>query len=137
MRIYYFIPIIFLLIIFSCKNEEEKSERFKLLTNHAWISDSLLADGLEAGGEGEILRGFSGKAVFNEDGTGNVGIYSGNWFLNNEETTLSIDSDSLATIATAVITELTEKSLKISTLFPSKTEPIHIYDVKMTFIPFE
>ena len=37
----------------TCKKEEEKTPGFKLLTNHTWLSDSLLADGVEAGGPGE------------------------------------------------------------------------------------
>jgi len=123
------------LCIICCDKEEETSRSFKLLTSHPWMSDSLLADGIEAGGPGELLYNFSGETNFNTDGNGNVGKYEGTWILSKNETLLTIDSDSLAGIATAIIKELTEYSFKITTVFPSQTEPGHLYNIRMTFIP--
>lgn len=120
----------------SCnKKDDEKSQRFILLTSHAWINDSLLADGVEEGGEGGILHNFAGETCFNEDGTGYVGVYLGNWWFNDDETQLFIDSDSLPAIARAVVHELTENSLKLLTLYPSQRDSGHILQVKMTFVP--
>ena len=135
-RIYQFIiiPAVIFMYIIGCE-KEETSSGVKILTSHPWMSDSLLADGVESGGPGELLYNFSGETNFNKDGTGNVGKYVGIWTLNEDETILTIDSDSLPAVATAVIKELTENSLKIATVFPSKTEPVHLYDIRMTFIP--
>ncbi len=67
------------LLVFACSKKEEKSERFLNLTGNVWTTDSLLANGIEAGGPGQILEKFSGDAEFNEDGTGYFGEYSGSW----------------------------------------------------------
>jgi len=54
---------IFVIVItaafFSCSKEKE-SERFKLLTAHIWRSDSLLVNGVDAGGPGGMLEKFKG-----------------------------------------------------------------------------
>lgn len=129
------IPFI-LLIIFACnKKDDEKSERFVLLTSHAWKSDSLLADGVEAGDEGQLLYPFSGEARFKEDGTGYVGRYPGTWSFNPDETQIIIVSDSLPSVATAVIDELTETSLKLVSLFITNTEPSQLVQIRLTYKP--
>ena len=43
------------LLIASCK-EDEQSESFKLLTTPVWVSDSLLANGVDASGPGRMLE---------------------------------------------------------------------------------
>ena len=123
-----------LIMIVTCKKEKE-SENVSLLTAHPWMSDSLLADGMDVGAPGGILHGFSGETKFNTDGTGYVGIYDGEWNLSEDETILSISSDSLPAKVFAVISELTETSLKLSTLYPSPTTPGTLLDIRMTFIP--
>lgn len=135
---YLFILSFLIGICFSAcekEKENEQSSGTNLLTSHVWISDSLLADGNEAGGQGDILYGFSGETKFNEDGTGYVGIYEGTWDLSKDGAVLTIDSDSLPAVVSAVVKELTESSLKITTTFPSQTLPIHLYQIRMTFIP--
>ena len=130
--------IIFLLLMtgifwFSCSEEMDvNSERFKLLTGHIWEADSLLADGLDAGGSGGLLEDFTGDTQFYEDGTGYLGIYEGTWFFSNNENDITIDSDSLPIPITANIVELTEESFKIITSFPSLYRPP--VDIRMTFI---
>jgi hypothetical protein len=129
-----YIPLILFSAIFlfvlSCKKEEPVSEKVRLLTQHLWTSDKLLADGQEAGGPGELLEGFKGDAKFNEDGTGYVGIFNGSWALVDDETKLSIISDSLSIVTDLV--NLTETSLIIHTVYPTDSL---IIDIRMEYIP--
>ena len=133
----YTLVILFIIaVIFACKKDEvTHSERFKLLTNHTWVNDSLLADGVEAGGPGETLEAFNGDTKFNVDGTGYIGTFTGAWGFNENETQITIFSDSLLLPVTTNVVELTTSSLKITTNFPSQTEPGIFIDVRMTFKP--
>jgi hypothetical protein len=124
------IAVIF--IAYACQ-EEEISERFRLITTPVWASDSLLADGQDASGPGGILEKFKGDARFNEDGTGVFGAYTGTWKFVYNETEITITSDSLTLPLTAFIDELTEISLKINTSYPQKNEPDNPLDIRMTF----
>lgn len=135
-KIEYYILLAFtgILIFSSCNKDNEDSELFELLTNHPWQSDSLLADGVEAGGHGELLHGFAGEALFKNDGTGYVGIYEGTWSLNTEEKLLTIYSDSLPAAATTGIRELTASSLKLLTFFPTKEDPSKLLKIRLTFV---
>jgi hypothetical protein len=64
-------------------DEEDVSERFLLLTGTVWVSDQLLINGEDAS-QG-LLANFQGEAIFEPDGTGSFGQYTGTWeFLNNE-----------------------------------------------------
>jgi len=119
-----------LMLAASC-GKEKTSERFRLLTAHEWTSDSLLADGVEAGGPGQILEKFKGDVIFREDGTGTFGQYSGTWVFTDNETSLAIDSSDLLITVPAHIVELTENSLKVTFPFPAET----IINVRMTFKP--
>jgi len=131
-----FIILLIIAAFFACKNDEEtKSERFLLLTNHTWLNDSLLADGVEAGGPGETLEDFNGDTKFNVDGTGYIGNFTGEWGFNADETQITIFSDSLLIPVTTNVVELTNSSFKITTSFPSQTMPGTIIDVRMTFKP--
>ena len=127
------IIIAIFLAIFSCKKDSE-SERFKLLTGPTWVSDSLLANGVDAGNPGGILEKFKGTVKFNKDGTGNFGVYEGKWRFVYEETQIVIETDSLPIPLTTKIAELTAASLKITTSFPNLTTGITI-DIRMTFKP--
>jgi hypothetical protein len=121
------------LFLFTCK-KDELSERFKLLTGPVWMSDSLLADGVDASAPGGVLEKFKGEAKFNKDGTGVFGIYSGTWEFAYNETEIVIHSDSLLIPAvTTNIAELTSTSLKITTAFPEKLNPGHFIKIRMTF----
>jgi len=130
-------PLILVLTIFGlcimCE-EEEHSERFKLLTGPVWMSDSLMANGMDAGGPGGLLEKFNGEAKFNEDGTGNFGEYVGNWYFSNNEKDITIMSDSLILALTCRIVELTELSFKITTSFPIPDLPEPV-DIRITFKP--
>jgi hypothetical protein len=122
-------------IIFSCNKEveEQHSEKFLLLTNHTWLSDSLLANQEEAGGFGQALFAFSGETIFNDDGTGTVGKYVGTWAFLEDETQIRIIADSLPGAVIAFIRELTEQSFKIEAGFLTQTTPPEYLDVRMTF----
>ena len=48
------------LVSVTACNKDKTSERFDLLTSHTWKSDSLLADGVDAGDPGELLEKFKG-----------------------------------------------------------------------------
>ena len=122
--------VLFLIIvgcfqIFSCSKETE-SENFKLLTGPVWASDSLLLNGEDASGPGELLENFKGDVIFHEDYTGEFGSYRGKWRFAFDETQLVISSDSLPIPLTAIIAELSQTSLKITTNFST-------YNIRMTF----
>ena len=120
-----------LLFAVSC-NKDQSSDRFDLLTSHAWTSDSLLADGIDASDPGELLEKFKGDVIFNKDGTGTFGQYTGTWQFVDNETNLAINSPELTFTLTTHIVELTETSLKVTfsyqTLEGTK-------DIRMTFKP--
>jgi hypothetical protein len=126
-----FFLITFSLFVFAC-TKKEKSEKFKLLTTPTWISDSLLANKVDASGPGEMLEKFKGDAKFGEDGTGTFGFYSGQWRLNSSETQVTIVTDSLILPIICDIIELKTTSLKITTVVSDKNtqEPV---DIRMTF----
>lgn len=110
---------------------EKKSERFELLTSHMWTSDSLLADGVDASGPGQVLEKFKGDVSFNEDGTGTFGQYSGTWAFTDDETNIAIDSPDLPFTLTTHIVELKATSLKVTFTYPGVT----LINVRMTFRP--
>jgi hypothetical protein len=121
-------------IIFSssCKKDSQ-SDQFKLLTGPVWVSDSLLANGVDAGGPAGLLFNFRGEAKFNEDGTGHFGIYTGTWRFAYNETQIIITADSLALPLTTKIAELTKSSLKVTTSFPNLLNPTSPILLRMTF----
>jgi hypothetical protein len=112
--------------VFSCKKDSQ-SERFKLLTNPIWASDSLLVNGVDASGPGGLLENFKGDVKFNEDYSGNFGAYTGTWRFAFNETQIVITSVSLPIPLTAIIAELNEVSLKITTSYSSTV------NIRMTF----
>jgi hypothetical protein len=120
-----------LLGVAAC-NKDETSDRFVLLTSHAWTSDSLLADGIDASDPGEILEKFKGEVIFNVDGTGNFGEYTGTWMFVDNETNLVIQSPELLAAITTHIVELTETSLKVTFSYPTLEGT---KEIRMTFKP--
>jgi len=118
------------ILTLSC-NKEKVSEQFTLLTSHTWTSDSLLADGVDASGPGQILEKFKGDVTFNKDGTGTFGQYSGTWIFADNETSLAIDSPDLPFTLTTHIVELKATSLKVTFTYPGVTT----INVRMTFKP--
>ena len=114
----------------SCK--EKTSERFDLLTSHAWTSDSLLADGVDASGVGELLEKFKGDIVFRVDGSGTFGQYTGTWMFVDNQTNLQIESPELPTLLTTHIVELTSTSLKVTFTYTTLEGNKNI---RMTFKP--
>ena len=118
----------------SCKKDSQ-SEPFKLLTGPVWVSDSLLANGVDAGGPAGILFNFKGEAKFNQDGTGYFGVYTGTWRFAFNETQIIITADSLALPLTTQIAELTSNSLKIKTSYPNLLNPAAPILIRMTFKP--
>ena len=85
-----FLVITGCLFLASCKKDSQ-SEAFKLLTGPVWVSDSLLANEIDASGPDGMLKNFKGEAKFNEDGTGNFGIYTGTWRFSYNETQIVIN----------------------------------------------
>lgn len=119
-------------LISSC-NKDSQSEPFKLLTGPTWVSDSLLANNVDASGPDGMLKNFKGEVKFNEDGTGNFGIYSGTWRFAYNETQIVITTDSLPVPLTTKIAELTKISLKITTSYPSPVDQASPINIRMTF----
>ncbi|MBS4058768.1 MAG: hypothetical protein KG029_00050 [Bacteroidetes bacterium] len=128
----YFLFFALLIVIVSC-SKEDKNDRFELLTGTIWVSDSLLVDGQDASGPGEILEKFKGEVKFNRDATGYFGQYTGSWRFAEDRTAIIITTDSLPIPLSTWIEELTEKSLKINTAYPSLTNPEEDMDIRMTF----
>ena len=129
--------IIGFFIVFSC-NKDEKSQRFKLLTSPTWTTDSLLANGVDASGPGQLLEPFKGDAKFNEDGTGYFGIHTGKWSFISEETEIKITTDlpvfgSLIIPIVCDIGELTSLSLKVNTVVPNQANPQEPHKIRLTF----
>ncbi len=119
-------------VVFSCG--EKESERFGLLTDPTWATDSLLANGVNAAGPGGLLTKFVGDAKFEKDGTGTFGKYVGTWKFNVDETEIVIRSDSLPLPIIADIKELTSKSLKLTTVLPNPQDLQYPpYNIRMTF----
>jgi len=116
----------------SC-NKDSVSETSKLLTGPVWVSDSLLANGVDASGPEGMLKNFKGEAKFNDDGTGYFGSYVGTWRFASNETQLVILSDSLPIPVTTVIAELTTASLKVTTSYPNPMNPTIAAKIRMTF----
>jgi hypothetical protein len=116
----------------SCK-KDTKSDTFKLLTGPTWVSVSLLANDIDASGPSGMLKNFKGEAKFNEDGTGNFGVYTGTWRFAFNETQIVITTDSLPVPLTTQIAELTTLSLKITTTYPDPVTPTIPVNIRMTF----
>lgn len=127
--------VVALLVSLSACNKEESSDRFDLLTAHIWKSDSLLADGIDASGPGQILEKFKGDIEFRKDGTGYFGQYTGTWRLTNNDANLVIQSPELGASVTSTIVELTETSLKVKFSYPNLVNPSDPLDIRMTFKP--
>ena len=125
-----FLSVCLCLLVISCKKDTQ-SERFTLLTTPVWESDSLLANGVDASGPGQMLEKFKGDAKFNEDYTGYFGEYTGKWRFAYEETQIVITSEALPISITAIIEELTSSSFKITTSY--KPAPGISVDIRMTF----
>ncbi|HCC70782.1 MAG TPA: hypothetical protein DEQ09_06485 [Bacteroidales bacterium] len=136
MKKYYIIYLVLAsaVLIFACTKKDETTERFKTLTGKVWTSDSLLVDGQDAGGPGGLLEKMAGDAEFRPDGTGYFGQYIGTWYFENNETEITINSDSLALPLTSKIIELNEQSFKITTTFPSATPGVNLA-IRITFRP--
>lgn len=124
--------LLLVLAMTNCTKDDEVSERFRLLTTPTWTSDSLLVDGEDASGPGEMLENFKGDMKFYEDGTGYFGDYTGTWQFSYDETELTINSDSLSFPLTTQIVELTTASLKITTGFPNLATGGQL-KIRMTF----
>lgn len=123
-----------IVLLYACKKEKE-SERFNLLTAHTWTSDSLLVNNSDAGGPGGMLEKFKGDAKFEKNGTGYFGEYTGTWRFSYGEENIVIESDSLQVPLTAKIVLLTQSDFKITTIYPNLLDPLHPFNIRMTFKP--
>ena len=124
--------IILSFTLITC-DKEGQSERFKFLTGSTWISDSLLADGVDAGYAGGLLDDFNGELNFRPDGTGVFGGYTGKWELTYNDTEIILTTETLAFPIVTQIAELTQNSLKVTTGFPNPVNPGAYYKIRMTF----
>ena len=134
-KLSFLVVIAFSLLLLTFCKKDEFSERFTLLTTPVWASDSLLANGVDASGPGEVLEDFKGDAKFNKDKTGYFGDYTGKWWFEADETLLAIDpdADTIPFYIYCNIIELTELSLKITTSVPDKNNITQTLPVRMTF----
>lgn len=127
-----FLLISGILILSSCE-KDKRSEKFKMLTAPTWLTDSLLANGVDASGPGGLLARFKGEAKFNEDGSGTFGKFTGKWIFNQDETQVTITTDSLPLPINSRIRELTNASLKITAVVPNMQDLTKFFNVRMTF----
>jgi hypothetical protein len=111
-------------------DEEDVSERFLLLTGTVWVSDQLLINGEDAS-QG-LLANFQGEAIFEPDGTGSFGQYTGTWEFLNNETNLRILPQGFLPIIAEIVT-LTQETLEIVTGFPNPENPSQTWEVRMKF----
>jgi len=118
--------------ITSCE-KDDMSDRMKNLTTAVWLSDSLLVNGVDASGPGQILASFKGEVIFNKDGTGTFGPHTGTWRFAMNETELVIESPNLPLPLSTRIHELTKSSLKVSTSFPNINDPLKPLQIRLTF----
>ncbi len=125
-----------LLFIASCDkdDEDEVSERFRLLTTPVWESQQLLVNGVDASGSGGLLENFKGDAKFNADGTGNFGNLTGTWEFQQDETQIRIVTNAYPFPIVANIEELTSSAFRIGTLFPNPENPQQQLTVTMSFV---
>jgi hypothetical protein len=121
-----------LVLVLACQ-KENKSDKFTLLTSPAWVSDSLLVNGTDASGAGQMLNKFVGDIKFKDDGTGYFGKYTGKWRFAYDETEIIIESDSLLVPISAIISELNSKSLKLNTNYPNPLNLLDPFKIRMTF----
>lgn len=123
-------------LFLSCQKDEKESERFRNLTQTTWKSDSLMVNGQEASGPGDLLEDFLGTAVFQKDGTGTFGAYQGTWRFAQNETQLVIQSDALPVSSLSTqIEELTAQSLKLTTSFINFDDLQNPLQIRLTFKP--
>ncbi|MCU0462209.1 MAG: hypothetical protein MUF36_09385 [Bacteroidales bacterium] len=134
-KLSFLVVIAFSLLLLTFCKKDEFSERFMLLTTPVWTSDSLLANGDDASGPGEVLEDFKGDAKFNKDKSGYFGDYTGRWWFEAHETLLVIDpdADTIPIYIYCNLVELTELSLKITASVPNKDNPFQALPVRMTF----
>lgn len=115
--------IIAALLAFTNCSKDDENDRFELLTRPTWATDSLLMNGQDASGPGEIMEKFKGTAKFNKDGTGTFGMYTGTWrFPDKTRTQLVLVTDSLPLPLTTSIVELTDISLKVTFMLPVSSD---------------
>lgn len=115
--------IIAALLAFTNCSKDDENDRFELLTRPTWATDSLLMNGKDASGPGEIMEKFKGTAKFNKDGTGTFGMYTGTWrFPDKTRTQLVLVTDSLPLPLTTSIVELTDISLKVTFMLPVSSD---------------
>jgi hypothetical protein len=126
--------VIIAAVTVSC-GDEEKEAPFSLLTTPVWLADSLLANGADASGPGQVLANFRGEAKFNKDGTGQFGAFTGSWRFAQNETQIVITTPAFPIPITTIISELTRTSLKINTEVPDLANPGQVLRIRMTFKP--
>jgi hypothetical protein len=124
-----------LIISFGC-SKDEKDTPFTLLTGPVWVTDSLLVNGQDASGPGQVLENFKGEVKFNTNGTGTFGTYTGTWRFAQNETQIVISAPpDLPLPLTTDIVELTKTNLKITTGFPDPENLGQTLQIRMTFKP--
>ncbi len=128
-----FLFILLALGYVACKEEEPVLTPYELLTTRIWASDSLLANGVDASGPGEMLETFKGNAFFNTDGTGVLGEYDATWVLSVDNTEITINTTDPPMEIITTIRELTKESLKITTAVADISNPGQFIEIRMTF----
>jgi hypothetical protein len=121
-----------LIISFGC-NKDDKDTPFTLLTDPVWVTDSLLVNGQDAGGAGQLLENFKGDVKFNKDGSGSFGNYTGTWRFAQNETQIVITTTELPLPLTTVISTLTRTDLKVNTAYPNPENLMETLQIRMTF----
>mgnify|MGYP004702466237 CR=1 FL=1 len=132
-KILFLLIAIFSVAILTVGCEDEKDTPFTLLTGPVWVSDSLLVNGIDASGPGQVLANFKGEARFLKDGTGLFANFTGTWRFAQNDTQLILTSPDYPVPITTIIEELSRSNLRISTELPHPLLPGTIMRVRMTF----
>lgn len=127
----YLCLVVAALVMLAACSKDKESERFRFLTGNIWESEELLVDGQDE--SGGLLSFLAGEARFNKDGTGSFGDYAGTWYFSNNETQITIKTESLPVPLTLIVNELTGQKFKISTYFPIKLDPDNPNLIEITF----
>lgn len=128
-----FLPLMAtLVLIFGCE-KEDRDTPFKLLTDPVWATDSLLVNGQDASGAGQLLENFKGDVKFNKDGSGSFGNYTGTWRFAQNETQIIITTTELPLPLTTIISTLTRTDLKVNTAYPNPENLMESLQIRMTF----
>jgi len=132
MKKFIYLSLVALVLLLVSCSKDEKSERFILLTTPVWTTESITATGADTTGVGVLIKLIRGDAKFNPDGTGTLGMFSGQWSLSDDENQITITTLALPAIVADILT-LTAQSLSLSADITIATHPQDLIKIVLSF----